>query len=69
MRLNPWGTVCLATAIASSIPLATSHEIHLPYLPSLGWENEVNSYLVCRFDQSMVSLDANLKAVLQMGGN
>ncbi|KAJ5135942.1 hypothetical protein N7448_004496 [Penicillium atrosanguineum] len=59
MRLNPWATVCLATAIASSIPLATSHEMHLPYLPSLGWESDVNSYLSLKWAVINGSLYAN----------
>ncbi|KAJ5190182.1 uncharacterized protein N7498_009167 [Penicillium cinerascens] len=59
MRLNPWATICLAGAIASSIPLATSHEIHLPYLPSLGGDNEVNSYLSLKWAVINGSLFAN----------
>ncbi|OQD72584.1 hypothetical protein PENDEC_c020G04202 [Penicillium decumbens] len=59
MRLNPWATVCLAGTIASSIPLSTSHEIHLPYLPSLGWDNEVNSYLTLKWAVINGSLFAN----------
>ena len=65
MRLNPWATICLAGAIASSIPLATSHEIHLPYLPSLGWDNEMNSYLVSSFNRSMGDLHSNVSQSLK----
>ncbi|KAJ5679923.1 hypothetical protein N7462_008167 [Penicillium macrosclerotiorum] len=35
MRLHPWSTVYLVGAIAGSIPFATSHELHLPYLPAI----------------------------------
>lgn len=46
MRFRPWAVTGLAGAIASSIPFATSHELHLPYLPSIGPHDTINSYLV-----------------------
>lgn len=45
MRL-PWSALGLVGAIASSIPLASSHEIHLAYLPSTESDNQIESYLV-----------------------
>lgn len=47
MRL-PWSALSVVGAIASSIPLVVSHEIHLAYLPSTEANPQVDSYLVSK---------------------
>ncbi|KAJ5976383.1 hypothetical protein N7481_010090 [Penicillium waksmanii] len=40
-----WSPICIAGAIASALPYASSHELHLPYLPTLEPENPVETYM------------------------
>lgn len=41
-----WSPIWIAGAIASALPYASSHELKLPYLPTLEPENPVETYLV-----------------------
>ncbi|CEO59694.1 hypothetical protein PMG11_04361 [Penicillium brasilianum] len=59
MRLHPWSTLAVFGAIASSIPLSTSHELHLPYLPSLSPEHDSDAYLALKWTVANGSLYAN----------
>lgn len=52
-----WSPLCIAGAIASAIPYASSHELHLPYLPTLVPENPVETYLVSiKFSPSLFNI-------------
>lgn len=54
-----WSPLYIAGAIASAIPYASSHELHLPYLPSLVPENPVETYLSLKWAIQNGSLYAN----------
>ncbi|KAJ5261062.1 hypothetical protein N7478_011657 [Penicillium angulare] len=59
MRL-PWSALGLVGAIASSIPLASSHEIHLAYFPvTTGSDAQTDSYLSVEWSIKGGSLFAN----------
>ncbi|KAJ5593834.1 uncharacterized protein N7459_000042 [Penicillium hispanicum] len=58
MHLHLWA-ISIVGAIASSIPVATSHEIHLPYLPSAGPDKPADSYLSVKWSIANGSLYAN----------
>ncbi|KAJ6018406.1 hypothetical protein N7499_003721 [Penicillium canescens] len=59
MRLHLWSILSLVGAIASSIPLSTAHELHLPYLPSLSPEHDSDAYLFLKWTVTNGSLYAN----------
>ncbi|KAJ5391108.1 hypothetical protein N7509_006598 [Penicillium cosmopolitanum] len=54
-----WSPLCIAGAIASVIPCASSHELHLPYLPTLEPENPVETYMSIKWAIQNGSLYAN----------
>ncbi|KAJ5623612.1 hypothetical protein N7490_012217 [Penicillium lividum] len=58
MRL-PWSVLGLVGAIATSIPLASSHEIHLNYLPASEPVPSIESYLSVEWSMQDGSLFAN----------
>ncbi|KAJ5083043.1 hypothetical protein N7532_012086 [Penicillium argentinense] len=58
MKLH-WPAICIAGAIASAIPSAASHELHLPYLPTLDPEDPVDTYLSIKWAIQNGSLYAN----------
>ena len=70
MRLQLWSTLSLAGVIASATPLSSSHELHLPYLPSLSPEHDSDAYLVShrfRIFRQWQSQKANIPCSLSNG--
>ncbi|KAJ5621621.1 hypothetical protein N7528_006404 [Penicillium herquei] len=55
----PWSALGLFAAIASAIPLAATHEVHLAYLPTTEPSSQEDSYLSINWSMQDGSLYAN----------